>query len=90
MRLVESVLGPDCVRQGPVILGHNPAADQIEFDAKLAHPRGEEGISFIRVIRGTITNWGKKESRGCISFYGRLSTGGIASAVVTTWEKQIP
>ena len=54
MRLVESVLGPDCVRQGPVILGHNPAADQIEFDAKLAHPRGEEGISFIRVIRGTI------------------------------------
>lgn len=41
------------ISQGPVILGHNPNAtelDATELGHKFAHPRGEHGISFIRLV----------------------------------------
>uniref|UniRef100_A0A093VGA6 Uncharacterized protein n=1 Tax=Talaromyces marneffei PM1 TaxID=1077442 RepID=A0A093VGA6_TALMA len=40
------------ISQGPVILGHNPNATDLGH--KLAHPLGEEGISFIRLVHGEI------------------------------------
>uniref|UniRef100_A0A093UXU5 Cellobiose 2-epimerase n=1 Tax=Talaromyces marneffei PM1 TaxID=1077442 RepID=A0A093UXU5_TALMA len=40
------------VSQGPVILGHNP--DATDAGHKIAHPLGDDGISFIRLVCGAI------------------------------------
>ncbi|EED22518.1 hypothetical protein TSTA_060160 [Talaromyces stipitatus ATCC 10500] len=40
------------LRQGPVILGHNPTPTELE--PRLAHPRGKDGVSFIRLVRGSV------------------------------------
>uniref|UniRef100_A0A093XBF3 Cellobiose 2-epimerase n=1 Tax=Talaromyces marneffei PM1 TaxID=1077442 RepID=A0A093XBF3_TALMA len=46
------VLESGIEERGPVILGHNP--DATDAGHKIAHPLGDDGISFIRLVCGAI------------------------------------